>query len=265
MSAIAFMILGLGSVVAAYLLEGGHFHALLEYTAAVIVFGGTMGAVGLSFPLSEIKRFPAVLRVALSEGKYALTDRIMKFIDQSAIARREGVLALERMVETDENMDHLTRVGLRLVVDGVEPELVREVMESYVDATSERHKGGAGMLESAGGFAPTMGIIGTVMGLVHVLGNLSDPDKLGPSIAVAFIATLYGVGSANLLWLPLASKLKNLDKMEKHDSMLVVEGVMLIAKGSNPRMVEEKLQAFLDPKEMEQFRSVSGENHGKAA
>ena len=265
MGAIAFTLLGFGSLVMAYILEGGHIHALLEMTAALIVFGGTFAAMGLSFPLADVKRLPAVMRIALGEGHHALTDRIMKFIDQSAIARREGVLALERMVETDENMDHLTRVGLRLVVDGVEPELVREVMESYVDATSERHKGGAAMLDSMGGFAPTMGIIGTVMGLVHVLGNLSDPDKLGPSIAVAFIATLYGVASANLLWLPLGTKLKNLDKLEKHDSMLVVEGVLLIAKGANPRMVEEKLQTFLDPKEMAEFRSVSGEDHGKAA
>jgi chemotaxis protein MotA len=231
----------------------------------MIVFGGTFGALGLSFPLADIKRLPAVLRVAFSEGHVDLTDRIMKFIDHSAIARREGVLALERIVETDESLDNLTRVGLRLVVDGVEPELVREVMESYVDATAERHKGGAAMLDSAGGFAPTMGIIGTVMGLVHVLGNLSDPGKLGPSIAVAFIATLYGVASANLLWLPLGTKLKNLDKIERHEAMLKVEGVMLIAKGANPRMVEEKLRAFLDPAEMEVFQSVSGETHGKAA
>ena len=265
MGAIIFLIVGFGSLVFAYWFEGGHLVGLLVLTAAIIVFGGTFGALGLSYPLSELKRLPGILRVAFGEARTEMIEQVLKFVDQASIARREGVLALERIIEDDPELDELTQVGMRLVVDGVEPDVVREIMEAHVDAVSERHMAGADMLDAAGGFAPTMGIIGTVMGLVHVLGNLSDPGNLGPSIAVAFIATLYGVASANLLWLPLANKLKSLDRLERHDLMLEVEGVILIAKGANPRMVEEKLRVYLNPDDKEQFRDLSGERHGKAA
>ena len=265
MGAILFLVIGFGSMVLAYVLEGGHLGGLLVMTAGMIVFGGTIGAVGVSFPLQDVRRFPAVLMKAFSEHRANLTQRIAQFIDVAGIVRREGVLALDNYVRTNEEMDRLAKTGLQLVVDGTEPEVVREVLEAYLDSTSERHKSGMAMLESAGGFAPTMGIIGTVMGLVHVLGNLSDPGKLGPSIAVAFIATLYGVASANLLWLPLGAKLKALDKIEMQESRMLVEGVLLIGHGANPRIVAEKLQAFLEPKDLEEFSEKFEVDRGKAA
>ena len=265
MSAIIFLIVGFGSLVFAYWFEGGHLAGLLVLTAAIIVFGGTFGALGLSYPFSELKRLPGIIRVAFGGAQSEMIGQVFKFVDQASIARREGVLALERMIEDDPDLDELTRIGMRLVVDGVDPEVVREIMEAHVETVSERHTAGAEMLEAAGGFAPTMGIIGTVMGLVHVLGGLSDPGNLGPSIAVAFIATLYGVASANLLWLPLANKLKSLDRLERHDLMLKAEGVMLIAKGANPRIVEEKLRMYLNADDREMLRDMSGERHGKAA
>jgi chemotaxis protein MotA len=265
MGAILFLIVGFGSLVVAYALEGGHLGALLVGTAAMIVFGGTMGAVGLSFPLQDVKRFPMVFAKAFSEHRANLTQRIAQFIDVAGIVRREGVLALDNYVRTNEELDPLAKTGLQLVVDGTEPEVVREVLDSYLESTAERHKGGIAMLESAGGFAPTMGIIGTVMGLVHVLGNLSDPGKLGPSIAVAFIATLYGVASANLLWLPIGAKLKALDKIETQEARMIVEGVLLIGHGANPRIVAEKLQAFLEPGELEEFTGKFEVDRGKAA
>jgi chemotaxis protein MotA len=264
MSATLFLIVGFGSLVFAYWYEGGNLVGLLVLTAAIIVFGGTFGALGLSYPYSELKRLPGILRVAFGGARPEMIGQVLRFVDQASIARREGVLALERMIEDDPDTDELTQVGMRLVVDGVEPEVVREIMEAHVETVSERHAAGAEMLDAAGGFAPTMGIIGTVMGLVHVLGSLADPGNLGPSIAVAFIATLYGVASANLLWLPLANKLKSLDRLERNDLTLEVEGVMLIAKGSNPRIVEEKLRMFLNPDDKDVFRDLSGERHGKA-
>jgi chemotaxis protein MotA len=263
MSALVFVILGFASLVVAYILEGGHISALFVYTAAMIVFGGTIGAVGLSFPLQDVMRFPGVLAKAFSEHDSDMVNRIAQFIDIAGIARREGVLALENYMRGKDDLDHLTRTGLTLVVDGTEPETVRGIMEAYLDSRTERHKAGREMLESAGGFAPTMGIIGTVMGLVHVLGNLSNPDTLGPSIAVAFIATLYGVSSANLFWLPLASKLKGLHALEDAETRLVVEGVMLIGHGANPRIVGEKLQTFLEPDELEEFIGKYGDQRGE--
>jgi chemotaxis protein MotA len=265
MGATLFLMFGLASLVVAFVIEGGHLTGLLVLTAAMIVFGGTIGAVGVSFPLQDMKRFPAIFAMAFTEYRVNLTQRIAQFIDVAGIARREGVLALENLIRSNQDLDRLTRTGLQLVVDGTEPEVVRDVLDAYVDSMSERHKGGAAMLEAAGGFAPTMGILGTVMGLVHVLGNLSDPGRLGPAIAVAFIATLYGVASANLLWLPLCSKLKALDKLEIQEARMTVEGVLLICHGANPRIVSEKLQAFLDPDALENFTTNYQVDRGKAA
>jgi len=251
-AALLFLIFGFAAMVSAFMLEGGHVGSLFVLTAAMIVFGGTLSTVGLSFPTELVKKFPAILKKAFSTSDHNVLDQVNLLIDIANIVRREGVLVLERMLNERE-MDRLTRTGLQLVADGIEPELIRGVMESYIENAQMRHKEGAAMFEAAGGFAPTMGIIGTVMGLVHVLGNLSDPGSLGPAIAVAFIATLYGVGSANLIWLPLGSRLKVMDKLEAHQASMVVEGVVLIATGISPRIVEERLQAYLEPHELEKM------------
>ncbi|MBI4083017.1 MAG: MotA/TolQ/ExbB proton channel family protein [Candidatus Lambdaproteobacteria bacterium] len=255
MGAIFFLALGLFSLAGAFVIEGGHLGALFVETAAIIVFGGTAGALGLSFPLGDIKRLAAVFKIALSEGRHDLVADISYFIDVAGVVRREGVLALEGMLDKAAEISHMARTGLQLVADGIEEHFIRETLELYAEQASERHHGGLAMFEQAGGFAPTMGIIGTVMGLVHVLGNLSDPGSLGPAIAVAFIATLYGVASANVFWLPIAAKLKALDKLELHHSRVIIEGVMLIQQGANPKMVEERLKAYLAPTHLAAFDS----------
>lgn len=256
MSTLLFLTVGFGMMIAAFLLEGGHLTGLMVDTAAMIVFGGTVGAVGVSFPISDVKRFGSVMKVAFAEKPKKLTDSIFFFIDIASLARKEGILALEKIINTEEDLDNMTKAGLQLVADGVEHELIRDILELYVEKRSERHKAGFAMFESAGGFAPTMGIIGTVMGLVHVLSNLSDPGSLGPAIAVAFVATLYGVASANLIWLPIASKLKVLNQIEQNQGQVVVEAILLIEKGVSPKIVEEKLKAFLDPDELEKFDNI---------
>ncbi|MDH4121651.1 MAG: flagellar motor protein [Deltaproteobacteria bacterium] len=253
MIGLGFLIMSFFMLIGAFLLEGGHFGALFVHTAAMIVFGGTLGAVGLAHTMADLKRFPAVLRKVFSEPHHNAASLIFFFIDTSALVRREGVLALERHAREAE--DELTRIGLQLVTDGVQREMIRDIMDTYVEHTNERHKTMAGMFESAGGFAPTMGIIGTVMGLVHVLGNLSDPGSLGPAIAVAFIATLYGVASANVFWLPAGAKLKALDREESMRFSMIIEAVLLIEQGANPRVVEEKLKSFLSPTERMQMAS----------
>jgi chemotaxis protein MotA len=143
-------------------------------------------------------------------------------------------------------------------VDGVDPQAVRSILELELDSTSERHKNGSDVFESAGGYAPTMGIVGTVMGLVHVLGNLEDTSTLGPKIAVAFLATLYGIGSANLLWLPIANRLKQADEKEVKEKTLIIEGILYIQEGINPNTIAEKLKSFLNKEESLKYESIDG-------
>jgi chemotaxis protein MotA len=243
---------GLGLIVAmvfllgAAVVEAGSISilfSLLNLPSAMIVFGGTLGAVIVSFPLSRVSKLSKVLGVAFREDNTSERELVNLFVRLSERARREGLLALEG--EATEIHDQAIHKGVLLVVDGTDPELVREIMEADVAAMSERHEGKYAMFEAAGGFAPTMGIIGTVMGLVNVLSHLDKPDELGKSIATAFIATLYGVLSANVFWLPIAQRLKQRNKEEVGRRALAVEGVLAVQAGDNPRVVREKLEAFL--------------------
>lgn len=246
LSTIIGLILGFGMLIAGFLLEGGHFTSLLEPTAAMIVLGGTAGAVMVSFSMEDIKQVPKLIKIASTEKKYQVNELIVTLCGFAEKARREGLLCLERETATID--DDFVRQGIQLVVDGTDPALVRDILETQIDFTDQRHRTGADIFEAAGGFSPTMGIIGTVMGLVHVLSNLSDPEALGPSIAVAFIATLYGVAFANVVYLPLAHKLKLKSKRERFMREIALEGILSIQAGDNPSIVREKLRAFLAEK-----------------
>lgn len=246
LSSIIGLIIGFALLLAGFTLEGGHLTSLLEPTAAMIVFGGTVGAVMTSFSMEDIKQVPKLFKIMFTEKKYEVNELISTLCGFAEKARREGLLCLER--ETSSIDDDFLRQGIQLVVDGTDPALVRDILETQIDFTDQRHKTGADIFEAAGGYSPTMGIIGTVMGLVHVLGNLSEPDKLGPSIAVAFIATLYGVAFANLMWLPMAHKLKLKSKQERFIREIALEGILSIQAGDNPSIVREKLRAFLSEK-----------------
>lgn len=246
LSSIIGIVLGFGMLLTAYVFEHGKLLALLQYTAAMIVFGGTAGATLTSFSMDDIKQVPKLFKIMFTEKKYEVNELITALCGFAEKARREGLLSLER--ETAAIDDEFLRQGIQLVVDGTDPTLVRDILETQIDFTDQRHKTGADIFESAGGYSPTMGIIGTVMGLVQVLGNLSNPDELGPSIAVAFIATLYGVSFANLLWLPIAHKLRLKSKQERFMKEIALEGILSIQAGDNPSIVREKLRAFLAAK-----------------
>lgn len=240
------IVIALGSLIIAFMMEGGHPSSLIQPTAALIVFGGTLGAVVVSYSMNELKSVPKLLKVIVLQK---LPDEVILIDQISALAdkvRREGLLYLENQLPNID--DPFMRKGIQLVVDGTDPELVRQIMETEMYSLQERHQTGASIFETAGGYSPTMGIIGTVMGLVHVLGNLDQPETLGPSIALAFIATLYGVGAANVLWLPIADKLKNLSKKETMLREMMLEGIMSIQAGYNPLLIRERLNAFLNPK-----------------
>lgn len=238
------LVLGAAALLAAFVMEGGSPAALIGVTAAIIVFGGTIGALMISYTLPDVLMLPKLLMKAIKPPPDRRQWLIQELVTLAEIARRDGLLALESR-EID---DAFLKRATMLVVDGTDPEVTREILTQDVEAMAERHEHGYSILGTMGGFAPTMGIIGTVMGLINVLSSLKNPDELGPAIAVAFLATLYGVGSANLLWLPLHNKLKLRSQQEVQERMIVVEGALGLQSGDNPRVLREKLLAALPPK-----------------
>ncbi len=240
------LVIGLAGLVGGYLMDGGHISALIIPSAMIIVFGGTFGAVIISFPAATLKKLPKALGIAFKEAKRDPSSTIEELVDMASIARREGVLALEQRAQ--EHTNPFLKDGLMMVVDGTDPELTRQILELEMDAVEHQVEGMAKMFEAGGGYAPTMGIIGTVMGLIHVLGNLDDPGSLGPAIAVAFTATLYGVMSANLIYLPIASKIKIRGKEQISEMELMLEGILALQAGENPQLIKKKLASFVHEK-----------------
>ncbi|MDQ0172465.1 flagellar motor protein [Paenibacillus tundrae] len=236
------IIAGIAAVIGGFLWEGGQVSGLLQKTAALIVFGGTIAAVVASFPANRLRTIPAALRMAFGRKNNESSQWVEELVDMSTIARRSGVLALERKV-TDHPHPFL-RDGIQMVVDGTDQDVIRQIMEMEIDSVEQKHDGYAKIFEAAGGYAPTMGIIGTVMGLIQVLGSLTDPTGLGPAIAVAFTATLYGVASANLIFLPIASKIKSRGAEDIQLMEMILEGVLAIQNGENPQLVRKRLESF---------------------
>ncbi|CAE6908751.1 MULTISPECIES: flagellar motor protein [Pseudomonas] len=225
-------------------LEGGHASALLNGPAALIVIGGTLGAALLQTPMPVFKRALVIVRWIFIAPAIDLAGGIDRVVGWSMVARKEGLLGLE--VLADGEPDPYARKGLQLLVDGVEPELIRSILEVDLYTQEGRDIQAAKFFECMGGYAPTIGIIGAVMGLIHVMGNLADPSMLGSGIAVAFVATIYGVGFANLLLLPIANKLKAIAMRQSRYREMLLEGLLSISEGENPRAIELKLQGFMD-------------------
>ena len=256
------LVLGVSSLLVAFVIEGGSPLALFGLSAGIIVFGGTIGAVVISFPGEQLRAIIPLVRIVFQKPKDDPLLAIDQLVELAVTARREGILSLEEKIEsyTDEFMKN----GIRLIVDGVDPELVRSILETELSYIETRHELGASVFEAAGGFAPTLGIMGTVMGLIHVLSNLSNIATLGPLIATAFIATLYGVGSANLFWLPVATKLKARSKKEMLSKEIILEGVLSIQAGENPTILGQKLKVFLAPNARDKKKDDSAAGAGAA-
>lgn len=246
------LLLGIGAVFGGALLEGLHMGALVQPTAAMIVLGGTFGATFISYPLSVVlKAFKDVMRCFIPP-KDDPEGVIKNIINYAAKARRNGLISLEQEAQTVK--DSFTKKGISLVVDGIDPQKLRETMEVELSSFEAHGKGSVEVFESAGGFAPTIGIIGAVLGLIHVMSNLSDPSKLGGGIAVAFVATIYGLMTANIFCLPFGTKLKHRLKEEVLQKEMVIEGLIAIQNGENPHFIEQKLRAYMHD---------SGEKKGK--
>jgi chemotaxis protein MotA len=227
------------------IMEGGDPMSLLNIPALIIVIGGTGMATFASTTMEGIKNIPRLYKKSFGGPDVEPAAAIPQMVGLAEKARREGLLALESELEKVD--DQFTRTGIQLVVDGTDSDLVRNILQSEIDGMSARHRAGGHLFQTAGGFAPTLGILGTVLSLVHVLENLSSPSVLGHAIAGAFLATLYGVGSANLIFLPIGNKLKELSSIELAYREMLLEAVLSIQAGDNPRMLREKLETFIEP------------------
>jgi chemotaxis protein MotA len=234
-----------GALLLSSLMGGTSPASFINIPALMIILGGTGGVTLASVGMESMKRVPSLYKMVFSAEPPDMRGHLDLLVSLADKARREGLLALD--AQLSEIDDPFTRNALQLVVDGTDPEMVHAILEAEVDGMAARHHASAGPFEKAGGFAPTMGIIGTVLGLVHVLQNLAAPSTLGPSISAAFIATLMGVGSANVVFLPIANRLKAISAEEVELRMMILEGILSIQAGDNPRLVSEKLMSYLPP------------------
>ncbi|KAB0550322.1 flagellar motor protein [Pseudomonas argentinensis] len=237
------VILALVAILGGNYLEGGHVAALLNGPAALIVLGGTLGAALLQTPVAVFKRAMSISRWIFMPPRIDLAGGIDRVVNWSMTARKEGLLGLEAVA--DGESDPYARKGLQLLVDGAEPEAIRSILEVDLYTQESRDIQAAKFFECMGGYAPTIGIIGAVMGLIHVMGNLADPSLLGSGIAVAFVATIYGVAIANLVLLPIGNKLKSVALRQSAYREMLLEGILSIGEGENPRSIELKLQGFM--------------------
>lgn len=241
--AIVGMFLGVAFILVGQAMEGGNVGQLIQITAAFIVLGGTAGAVVLSFPIGVIKDAVLLLKDVLMPPKVDIEALINEIVGFATKARKEGVIALEK--ESVNASDELLRFGLEIVADGTDPTLVRQMLENQVEQLENKVMGAAKVYEAFGGYSPTLGIIGAVLGLIQVMQNLSDPSKLGEGIAVAFVATIYGLMAANLYMLPFFNRIKNIYGGVFLAKNVIIEGVLAIQAGESPTLINRKLCSYL--------------------
>ena len=237
------ILLGFIAIVGGNFLEGGHLASLINLPALLIVFGGTLGATLLHFPSKVIFHSIKISWLIVSPRKLLLSDQIKKVVRWSALARKEGLLGLEAIVDNEKDL--FAKKGLQLLVDGNEPDVIRDCLDVELNTIEHAEMQAAKVYEAMGGYSPTIGIIGAVVGLIHVMQNLANPELLGAGIATAFVATIYGVGFANLLFLPIANRLKSQAYALLQAKEMMMEGITAIAEGENPRNIELKLSGYI--------------------
>ncbi|MGI5901911.1 MAG: flagellar motor stator protein MotA [Desulfitobacteriia bacterium] len=246
------IVIGALAVVVGMIVKGASITALLNPAAAIIIFVGTTAAVMNSFPKNEFLNIPRVLRSLLREkSSYDSISIIEQLIQMAQMARRDGLLSLEETVQNME--DPFLRNGMTLVVDGLEHDYIRKMLETEIESIEDRHRAAAAIFSAAGSYAPTLGVLGAVIGLIGALGNLNDMEKLGPMIAAAFVATLYGIFLGYVLCHPIASRLKRKSAVEVFNLRLMVEGILAIQAGENPNNIKIKLSSMLNPEERKEF------------
>ncbi|MFO8032380.1 MAG: MotA/TolQ/ExbB proton channel family protein [Desulfohalobiaceae bacterium] len=240
------ILLSFGLVITAIVM-GGHILVYLSLPSALIVLGGTIGATLVNYPLRNVLGVLGVIKNTFFYKTQEPAQIIEQFLQFAHKARREGILALEpALKEVD---DLYLRKGLQLTVDGLEPEAIQEIMEKEINYLEDRHELGADIMAAMGGFSPAMGMIGTVIGLIRMLQTMEDPSTIGPAMAVALLTTFYGALLANLVFNPMAGKLRARSKEEILVKEIILEGILSISRGENPRIIEEKLNSYLPPKQ----------------
>jgi chemotaxis protein MotA len=254
LSTIVGIVAGLSLMLVA-IINGGNVRIFLDLNSFMITIGGTIAATLVNYPVSKLTEVTKVLRVAFRTERYDAMHTISMLVDMSEKARREGLLALEEEAQAVE--DDFLEHAIQLVIDGVEPEVIQDVLETEIDAIYSRHQLGQGVFETMGALAPAFGMIGTLIGLVQMLSGLEDLDKVGPGLSVALITTLYGAVLANLMFIPIAGKLGVRSKEEIQCKEMIISGVLAIQKGENPRLVRERLLTFVSPNDRNGF------NHGQ--
>lgn len=256
LASIGGILVGLGAVFGGLLLEGGKLSDVAQFTGAVIVFGGTLGAVMVTTPMSTLLRAIGQLKLVFFEPRYSTHALIREVIEFGNMARRNGIVSLERDVENIQ--DSFFRKALSLGVDGTDLEAIRKMMDLELDVEAERGRAEAKVFETAGGYSPTIGIIGAVLGLIQVMKNLENIEAVGHGIAVAFVATVYGVASANLFFLPAAGKIRSRLEQSIRIRELMLEGVCSIVQGLHPTVIERKLEAYArDGRKQEHGRTTA--------
>lgn len=242
------LILGLMAVLVGMLLKGAGLAVLWNPAAFMIILVGTAASLFIGFPMSEIKKFPSLFMLVFKKQELISKKEIIDlFVDWATVTRREGLLALESRVE--EINDPFLKNGMRMIIDGNDQDFVHDVLMEDISAMEERHKAGALLFSQAGTYAPTLGVLGAVVGLIAALGNIADIDKLGHSIAAAFVATLLGIFTGYVLWHPIANKLKRMSKREAEVKLMMVEGLLSIQSGVSTMAISQKLSVFLSPDE----------------
>jgi len=226
--------------------SGGGMSAFINIPSFMIVAGGTLGATFINYPLKDVLRVGGILKNAVFQKKSASQTWIPVFVDFANTARKEGVLSLEGTVS--KMKDPFLKKGIQMAVDGLEPQSIKEILETEIEFIRSRHRLGVDIFATMGAFSPAMGLIGTLIGLVQMLQSMEDASTIGPAMAIALITTFYGAIMANLIFLPISGKLRTRSQEELLVKELMVEGVMAVTKGDNPRIVEQKLHAFLSPR-----------------
>lgn len=253
------ILIGVLAVVVGMIVKGASVSVLLNPAAAIIIFVGTIAAVMNSYPKKEFLNIPKVFGALLNDKqKDDPCEIVKKIVEMAQISRKEGLLVLDDIAENLEN--EFMKKGIRMVVDGNEQDYIREVLEFEIDSLEERHKINASIFDTAGSTAPTLGVLGAVVGLIGALGNLNDTEKLGHMIASAFVATLYGIFTGYIVCHPFASRLKRKSHNEVENMVLILEGILAVQAGENPKTIEAKLQGMLEPKDRKRYESIkSGE------
>lgn len=229
------------------ILPGGSAGTFVDIPSFLVVFGGSTAATLVNFPMNQVvATFKVAAKTFRSQDNQAVAV-VTQFSEYAKIARRDGILALDHLLKEEE--EPFIRIGLEMAVDGTEPDTILDIMETEVDSLIDRHKIGQGIFTALGSYAPAFGMIGTLIGLVKMLGDLDDPDNIGPSMAIALITTFYGAVLGNLIYLPMAGKLKNISASEVNYKRMIIEGVLAIQRGVHPKNIERKLLNYLAPKD----------------